>query len=444
METNEKKLTLFSLAWPIFIETALFMTLGIVDVFVLSQYNDLAAGAVNTANQATSITTIVFSAISMASAVLISQYLGAKKEASASKIAALSITLNFAAGLIVSAVFLLFNQPILSFIGAKGEILSLAGEYLSIVGGFMFLQAVLTAMAVIIRNHGMTKISMYVTVGMNVLNTGLDILFVLGFDMGVSGVAIATSISRVLGTAVLAAVLFKKVEKPSIFKHLKPFPLKDVGSMLKIGIPGATETFLYNLSQLVITSIVLNYMAAEQLIAKTYVQNITMFFYVFAIAIGQASQIMTGHLIGAGKTDEAYKSGVKAHRFALLIALSISLIGALLRYPLLGLFTSNAEVIELGATVLLINVALEFGRSTNLVLIASLRGAGDVYFPTACAIFSNWAISVLCSFLLAVVAGWGLYGLWTALAADEIVRAILMMLRWKSGKWKTKSVVKEH
>ena len=247
-----------------------------------------------------------------------------------------------------------------------------------------------------------------------------------------------------LGTAVLAAVLFKKVEKPSIFKHLKPFPLKDVGSMLKIGIPGATETFLYNLSQLVITSIVLNYMAAEQLITKTYVQNITMFFYVFAIAIGQASQIMTGHLIGAGKTDEAYKSGVKAHRFALLIALSISLIGALLRYPLLGLFTSNAEVIELGATVLLINVALEFGRSTNLVLIASLRGAGDVYFPTACAIFSNWAISVLGSFLLAVVAGWGLYGLWTALAADEIVRAILMMLRWKSGKWKTKSVVKEH
>ena len=444
METNDKKLTLFSLAWPIFIETALFMTLGIVDVFVLSQYNDLAAGAVNTANQATSITTIVFSAISTASAVLISQYLGAKKEASASKIAALSITLNFVAGLIVSAVFLLFNQPILSFIGAKGEILSLAGEYLSIVGGFMFLQAVLTAMAVIIRNHGMTKISMYVTVGMNVLNTGLDILFVLGFDMGVSGVAIATSISRVLGTAVLAAVLFKKVEKPSIFKHLKPFPLKDVGSMLKIGIPGATETFLYNLSQLVITSIVLNYMAAEQLIAKTYVQNITMFFYVFAIAIGQASQIMTGHLIGAGKTDEAYKSGVKAHRFALLIALSISLIGALLRYPLMGLFTSNAEVIELGATVLLINVALEFGRSTNLVLIASLRGAGDVYFPTACAIFSNWAISVLGSFLLAVVAGWGLYGLWTALAADEIVRAILMMLRWKSGKWKTKSVVKEH
>lgn len=111
---REKKLTLFSLAWPIFIETALFMLLGIVDVFVLSQYNDLAASSVNAANQATSITTILFSTVSTASAVLISQYLGAKQEKSASKIAALSIALNLFTGIIVSAVFLLFNRPILS------------------------------------------------------------------------------------------------------------------------------------------------------------------------------------------------------------------------------------------------------------------------------------------------------------------------------------------
>ena len=439
----EKKLTLFSLAWPIFIETALFMLLGIVDVFVLSQYNDLAASSVNAANQATSITTILFSTVSTASAVLISQYLGAKQEKSASKIAALSIALNLFTGIIVSAVFLLFNRPILSFIGAKGEILSLSCEYLSIVGGFMFLQGALTAMAVIIRNHGMTKISMYVTVGMNIINTGLDILFVLGFDMGVTGVAAATSISRVIGTAVLAVVLFKKVEKPSIFKYLKPFPLKDVGGMLKIGVPGAMETFLYNLSQLVITSIVLNFLTSEQLIAKTYVQNITMFFYIFAISIGQASQIITGHLIGANKTGEAYRQGIRSHLTALGIALSVSVIGAAFRYPLMGLFTSDPTVIELGAAVLLINVALELGRATNLVLIACLRGAGDVYFPTACAIFSNWAISVLGSFLLAVVAGWGLYGLWAALAADELFRGALMTLRWRSGKWKTKRIVKE-
>ena len=70
---EDKKLTLFGLAWPIFIETALFMLLGMVDVFVLSQYNDLAASAVSTANQATSIATIVFTVVSTASAVLTAQ-----------------------------------------------------------------------------------------------------------------------------------------------------------------------------------------------------------------------------------------------------------------------------------------------------------------------------------------------------------------------------------
>ena len=100
---KEKQLTLFGLAWPILIETALFMTLGIVDVFVLSQYNDLAAGAVNTANQAVSIATIVFTVVSTASAVLISQYLGAGKKQAAGRIAALAITLNLLTGLLVTA-----------------------------------------------------------------------------------------------------------------------------------------------------------------------------------------------------------------------------------------------------------------------------------------------------------------------------------------------------
>lgn len=439
---EEKKLTLFGLAWPIFIETALFMLLGMVDVFVLSQYNDLAASAVGTANQATSITTIVFTVVSTAAAVLISQYLGAKRKEDASKIAALAITLNFITGLLISAVFVFFNHPILGFIGAKGEILSLSGEYLSIVGGFMFLQAVLTAMAVVIRNHGMTKISMFVTVGMNIINTGLDILFVMVFDMGVTGVAIATSFSRVAGTIVLAIVLFRRVESPKIFKYLKPLPWRDIRDMLKIGVPGALESFLYNLSQLVITSIVLNFLLEEELIAKTYVQNITMMFYIFAVAIGSASQILIGHLVGAGKKDEAFRQGIRSHVTALCITAVMCLIGVLLRYPLLGIFTENPAVINLGATVLLINIALEFGRTTNLVLIACLRGTGDVFFPTACAIFSNWALSVLGSYLLAVVFGMGIYGLWIALAADEVVRGLLMIWRWRSGKWKNKSIVK--
>ena len=138
-----KKMKLFNLAWPIFIETALFMLLGFIDVFVLSKYNDLAASAVNTANQAVSIVTIVFTVISGASAVIISQCLGAKNKKGASRVAALSLTFNLAFGLIISAVLFFFNAPILSFIGADGTILDYSSQYLAIVGGTLFFQAVL-------------------------------------------------------------------------------------------------------------------------------------------------------------------------------------------------------------------------------------------------------------------------------------------------------------
>ena len=439
-----KKMKLFNLAWPIFIETALFMLLGFIDVFVLSKYNDLAASAVNTANQAVSIVTIVFTVISGASAVIISQCLGAKNKKGASRVAALSLTFNMAFGLIISAVLFFFNTPILKFIGADGTILDYSSQYLAIVGGTLFFQAVLSATSVIIRNHGMTQVSMYVTVGMNIVNTVLDVIFVLGLfgmpRLGVLGVAIATSFSRLIGTIVLLIVLFKKIEKPSIFKLLKPFPWGDVKNIVKIGVPSALETFLYNLSQLVITSIVLKCMTETDLITKTYVQNITMFFYIYAVSIGQASQILIGHLVGAKKFDEAYRQGFRGYRNALIVTFILSATGALLGQYIMGIFTTNQTIIMLGANVLLIDIILEFGRTTNLVVIACLRGAGDVIFPTGCAIFSMWVISTLGAYILAVALGFGIYGLWIAFATDECFRGIMMIFRWKSRKWESKRI----
>lgn len=435
-----KKMKLFSLAWPIFIETALFILLGMIDVLILSSYDDLAASAVGTANQTVSIVTIIFNIISTASAVMISQYLGAGKRESASQTAALSIALQLIFGILVSVIFLLFHQPLLMMIGADGQLLDFAGQYLLIVGGTIFLQAAMTAVSVIIRNHGLTKITMFVSAGMNLFNTALDLVLVP--RMGVTGAAIATGVSRLIGCVVLVIILYTKIEKPAIFRMLIPFPFKQFGTMLKVGIPSAAETFLYNLSQLVITAIVLNFLTENELIAKTYAQSITMLFYLCSLAIGQASQIMIGHLVGAGRYDEAYRQGYRSHRTALLIMAAVCSVGILLREPLIGLFTDNPEIISICSDIILINCVLELGRTTNLVMIASMRGAGDVYFPTACAIFSNWFLSVLGSYLFAVVFGMGIYGLWIALAADECVRGILMLLRWKNGRWRTKRLIR--
>lgn len=443
-----KKMTLFSLSWPIFIETLLFMMLGFIDVFALSQYDDLASASVGTANQVAGICTLLFSVTATASAVIIAQNLGANNREKASQTAALSIFFNFVLGIIVSIVLLLFNRPMLIALGAEGKVLEFGCEYLMIVGGFMFGQAILNSVNVVFRSHGYTRIPMYITVIMNIINTVLDLTFVLGWFgmpvLGVRGVAIATTFSRVVGVIILVIIFFKKVEKPSIFKKLFPFPFKDFWQMLKIGIPAAFESINYNIAQLVITSIALRFMTDNEYITRSYVQNITSTFYIFSQSIGQGSQILTSHRVGAGKYDEAYRGLWKSLLSGYGLTAIMCMLGVIFRYQLVGIFTENSEVISIGGNLIIINIILEAGRCTNLIVINSLRGAGDVYFPTAASIFSMWVLSTLGSYLLVVMLGWGIYGMWIALAADECFRGVLMIFRWKGGKWRQKSLVKNN
>src|SRR5699024_10199705 len=98
----DKRMNLLSLTWPIFIENVLFMLLGFIDILVLSRYNDIAASAVSAANQVVSICNLVFSIISGATAILISQSLGADKQETASMIAALSMLFSTIIGLVIS------------------------------------------------------------------------------------------------------------------------------------------------------------------------------------------------------------------------------------------------------------------------------------------------------------------------------------------------------
>ena len=226
-----KRMNLFTLTWPIFIENVLFMLLGFIDIFVLSRYNDVAASAVSAANQIISICNLVFSIISGATAILISQSLGAQKRQSASQIAALSLLFSTVIGLVISALIALFHRPLLAALGAQGEILEYGCEYLLIVGGFIFTQSLLNSVTAILRSHGHTRISMYVTAIMNLLNAVLDTAFVLGLfglpSLGVRGVAIATTLARVVGVAILCVMLFRHVEPLSIFSLLRPFPREE-------------------------------------------------------------------------------------------------------------------------------------------------------------------------------------------------------------------------
>lgn len=445
-ETNTKKLTLFALTWPIFIEVLLHMLMGNADILMLSQYSDDSVAAVGVANQILFMLIVMFGFIATGTTILVAQYLGSKNRETAAEVTVVSIGANLIFSVAISILVFFFSSKLLLLMDLPPELLTEADSYLKMVGIFSFVQALVITMGATIRSYGFTRDAMYVTIGMNILNVIGNYLFIFGpFGipvLGVEGVAISTVTSRALGLIVITILLFKRIEEPLPFKKMFRLPISHLKNLLKIGIPSAGEHLSYNTSQIVITYFIVM-IGTEALTTKVYAQSLMMFIFLFSVAISQGTQIMIGHQIGAGKIEEAYKRCIKSLRLAILISILTAIPIAFFSDTLLGFFTDNPDIIALGGTLILFTVILEPGRSFNLVVINALRAAGDVRFPVYIGILSMWGVSVTVSYLLGIHFGLGLVGVWIAMILDEWLRGIIMLYRWKSRIWVTKSFVHE-
>ncbi len=441
-----KKLTLFALTWPIFIEILLHMLMGNADTLMLSQYSDESVAAVGVSGQILMTVIVMFGFIATGTSVLIAQHLGANEEKDAREIAVISIVGNLLFGSFLSIILYFFGDNFLQWMGLPPELMSEAYTYLVIVGGFSFIQAIIMTIGSVIRSYGFTKDSMYVTIGMNILNVIGNYVFIFGpFGLpilGVEGVAISTVASRLIGLIVLFFLLFKRIKGPLPFLKVFSLPVTHTKNLLKIGIPSAGEHLMYNTTQIVITYFI-TMIGTEALTTKVYTQNIMMFIFLFSIAISQGTQIIIGHMIGARQFDDAYKRCIKSLRLAILISICSAVVISLFSKSFFSIFTDNSSIIELGSTLILLTIILEPGRSFNLVVISALRAAGDVKFPVYMGILSMWGVSVTISYILGIHFGLGLIGIWISFIADEWLRGIIMLYRWRSKVWIQKTFIKQ-
>ena len=439
-----EKLNLYQLTWPIFLEVFLFMLMGIADTFMLSALSDDAVSGVGTANQYIHIAILVLEVVGNGAAIVVSQYLGSKRYIEASKISALAVTLNLGLGLLISVGYLIFAKHMMTAMNLQGEVLEYAQHYLSIVGGAIFLQAIINSLAAIIRAHGWTKQTMFVSLGMNIVHIIGNYLLIFGNygfpELGVRGAAISSVVSRFLALLVFFWLLYQVMEYRIQFHYYIRLSKEFIGKILSIGLPSAFEQVMYQACQLIFLYYA-TYLGAETLAARQYAMNISMFTYLFAIAIGMGTAIIVGRLVGANQKEEAYLRVRTSVKSALVFTLVMVLIVVVFRNQLIGLFTDDTEVLKIATTVLLLSILLETGRTMNIVIINSLRAAGDAKFPVLIGAFSMVIMSLPLGYLFVFHLNMGLPGIWLAIATDEWTRAIIMYFRWKGRAWEKFALV---
>src|SRR5690625_2467870 len=445
MNRDLKTLSLFTITWPIFIELLLHMLMGNIDTLMLSQYSDNSVAAVGVSNQIISIVIVMFNIVAQGAVVLISQNLGANLQQEAARISVMSISLNLWFSLVLSAGLSFGAVPILKLMDMPAEIIGEATTYMQIVGGFIFLQALLSTIGGILRSYGYTKDTMTVTIGINIINAFGNFLVIFGpfgFPiLGVKGVAYVAAISRLLGVIMLVILLLKRVKGLNI-KDFFIYQIDHLKALLQIGVPSAGEQLSYNTSQIMLTYF-MGQMGTIAITTNVYTKNVMMFIFVFAMAIAQGTQILIGHMVGAGKIKEAYDRAIKSLKLSAAIAIGMASIMFLISEQFLSIFTDNPSIIKTGSLLLLLTIILDPGRSFNMVMISSLRAAGDVKFPVYVGIIVMWGIGVTTAWFFGIYLGLGLIGIWIGLIADEWVRGLFMLRRWQKKHWVRMTFVKQ-
>lgn len=436
--------SLLKLSWPILLELLLQILVGNVDQLMISHYSQPAVAAIGNANQIINIVIILLTVTSTANTILLSQYLGARNNLKIAEICTVSLVLNALFSLITSVVLLLFGKTLLQWLQVPVDILEEASLYLKIVGGGIILQGIYFSLVSSFRGFSYIKMTLVVSIIMNIFHVGSNYVLIFGMGaipaLGVLGVSISTNLSKFLGLVILLVLFFRYLKIELSWRYLKPFPWDSAKKILSIAVPSGAETLSYQLSQTFIMKIV-NVFGLIVINTKIYVYIMAMFCYSYALAISAAMQIVMGYLIGEKNFGQVSTTVWKAIGIATLIT---GLITTTLYFNsdiVFRIFTDNEEILKLGQQIFFIEIFLEIGRAVNIVMVRALQAAGDIKTPVTVGIGGMWFIAVLGAYILGIVLNFGLVGVWIAMALDEIIRALIFIYRWQSGRWQQKILI---
>jgi putative MATE family efflux protein len=404
----------------------------------VSYVSDGAVAALGLAGQVVWTSILVFSFVGIGSSVVITHHLGAHDPGGADRIGVAAIAVNTWIGLFVSLAVFALAGPLLRLMALPAQLMPLAMQFLPLMGGTLFLEAQNFAMAAVLRAHAHTRDAMWVTAAQNVVNA-VGIAFALfglgGFPrLGITGVALASAFSRLVACAALWVLVHRRTRVRMKVRDYFTLPWAEVRRILHIGLPVAGESICWSLAFMFVTRLVAG-MGPTSLAVQSYTLQIEMWVVTLGLSIGLGTEILIGHLVGAGAFDLAYRELLRSLRTGLLLVLGAMSVIAVFAPTLLGLFTQDAAIIAAGTLLLRMGLVLQPGRIFNIVVISSLRATGDTRFPLYVGLASMWGLWVTLAWVLGVVLGLGLPGIWIAMSVDEWFRGMMMYSRWRRRRW---------
>lgn len=442
MMFSRKQLT--RLIIPLVIEQVLAVTIGMADTMMVASVGEAAVSGISLVDSINILLINVFSALATGGAVVASQYLGRREENNA-RIAAKQLvyaTLALSAGIMILSLVTRNGLLRLIFGQISDDVMQNAQIYFLLSAlSYPFL-AVYNSGAALFRSMGNSKISMYTSALMNLVNVAGNAILIFGAHMGVAGAATATLVSRILG-AVIMMLLLRNRELPIyIEKMFHPeIHMGMIKNILRIGVPNGLENGMFQVGKILVQGLIATFGTAA-IAANAVANNLACMAIIPGSAIGLAMITVVGQCVGANDFEQAKRYTVRLTGLTYLCMAALNLLILISSTFLIGIYQLSPETSRMAIELIVFHCfACAVIWPAAFTIPNGLRAANDVRFTMLTSIFSMWIFRIGFSYILGQWLNMGVLGVWVAMSIDWVFRAILFVVRLYRGKWMYRQIL---
>lgn len=433
---------IFQFAWPLLIGNLFQQLYNMVDSLIVGRFVGAnALAAVGTCGSMNFLFFSLSSGLAIGVGIIVSQYFGAKQEHMVSVTIGNSIYVLGAAAIVVSSIGILISPQLLRLLATPESIIGDSIIYMRTTCIGIIAIAFYNGVTAVLRALGDSKTPLYFLILASIINVILDLIFVLVLGWGVFGVAFATIISQ--GISALTSIIYAYIHIPYFHlgkEEMKPKMQLMINSM-KLGIPVALQNSMIAISCMALQGVV-NQFGETVMAAYTITGRIEQIVQQPYGSLGMALTTYSGQNMGAKKFNRVKQGYRQAVIIALVFSLCMIPIAYLFGRQIIEAFVKEPEVVQIGMTALRITSLCYFGLGMIYVPRAVLNGCGDTGFAML-----NGMTEVVCrivySQILTRIPILGFWGIWITTGATWVTTAVVCVLRYIGGRWKTKAVVKE-
>ena len=428
------------IAGPSFVELTLTQLTSMADLMMVGQLGAWAITAVGLTTQPKFLMMTMFMAMNVGATALVARYKGADQPAKANEAVRQALMLTLVMSLAVSIVGFLFSETMVRFMGATDELSLTNGTvYLQIQMAGFVLMALTTTITAVLRGVGDSKTAMEYNVAANVINIILNWLLIyghLGFPkMGVAGASLATVIGQTAAFFMAGWALMKKGGYLE-FHWRKKFHLdrEILGNIFAIGLPAMVEQLFMRFGVILYSKTVAS-LGTVAFATHNVCMNIQSLSFMIGQGFAVSSTSLVGQSLGKKRTDMAHHYGKVSQQIGIGFSLVLAFVFFVIGGPIVSLYSSEPEVIEQGTRILMFLALIQPFQATQFILAGVLRGAGDTKTTAVVIFVTTLIVRPLLAMLTVYELHWGLYGAWIALVADQLLRTLLIWMRYRGGQW---------